>query len=147
LGQFGRERRKLIFEDLDLSLKISNSFKLKTFELIFSIANVSIPENIFSFFLSIEFLLVVELSFSFVQDFLVGVDLVHERCKIFTDFVDVLVSFGNSFSDILPLAKKNVSLVVLFLELFGCFIKLDLAGLGGGNFLLQLLLFPGHLNS
>lgn len=91
--------------------------------------------------------MVVELSFSFVQDFLVGVDLVHERCKIFTYFVDVFVSFGNSFSDILPLAKKNVSLVVLFLELFGCFIKLDLAGLGGSNFLLQLLLFPGHFNS
>lgn len=136
LSQFSRKRGKLIFEDLDFSLKVSNSFKFKTFELIFSVTNISVTENIFSLFLSVEFLLVLKLFFPLVQDFLVRVYFIHEGGKVFTDFVDVFVSFGNSFSDILPFTKENVSLVVFLLELLGSFIKLDLAGLGGGNFLL-----------
>lgn len=90
--------------------------------------------------------MVFELFFPLVQGFLVRVDFIHEGGKVFTDFVDVFVSFRNSFSDILPFAKENVSLIVFLLELLGSFIKLNLTGLGRGDFLLQFLLLPGHFN-
>jgi hypothetical protein len=40
-----------------------------------------------------------------------------------------------------------MSLVVLFLELFGCFVELNLAGLGGCDFLVELLLLSGNFQS
>jgi hypothetical protein len=74
--------------------------------------------------------LVLKLFFPFIKGFLVSVDLVHKCSELFTDSVDVLVSVGDGFGDFLPLGEEDVSLVVLFFELFSGFVKFDLTGLG-----------------
>ena len=91
--------------------------------------------------------MVFKLLFPFIEGFLVGDDLVHKGGKLFADSVDVLISVSNSFGDFLPLGEEDVPLVVLFFEFFSCFVELDLTGLGGGYFLVELLLFSGDFES
>jgi hypothetical protein len=91
--------------------------------------------------------LVFKLLFPFIEGFLVGDDLVHKGGKLFADSVDVLISVSNSFGDFLPLGEEDVPLVVLFFEFFSCFVEFDLTGLGGCDFLVELLLFSGDFES
>lgn len=137
----------MIFQDFDFGLEVSNSFKLQSFELIFSFADVSVTQDISSLILAIEFLLVLKLLFPFIEGFLIGVDLIHEGRKLFADSVDVLISVGDGFGNFLPLGEENVSLVVLFFEFFSGFVEFDLTGLGGRDFLVELLLFSGDFES
>ena len=85
--------------------------------------------------------MVFKLFFPFIKSFLVGVDLVHECSELFADSVDVFVSVGDGFGNFLPLGEEDVSLVVLFFEFLSSFVKFDLTGLGGRDFLVELLLF------
>lgn len=120
----------MIFQDLDFSLQISDSFKLKSFKFILPITDLSISENVFGLFLTIQSLLTIKLLFPFIQGLFVCINLVHQTSKLLADFIYVLVSSCNSFGNFLPFSKQNMSLIMLFLELLSSFIKLDLTCLG-----------------
>jgi hypothetical protein len=85
--------------------------------------------------------------FSFVKGFFIGIDLIHESCKVFSDSVNVLISVRNCFGDFLPFGKENVSLIMFFFELFCSLVQLNLTCLGGCDFLIEFLLFSGDFQS
>jgi hypothetical protein len=122
-------------------LQIGNPLELQTFEFIFSITDVSVSQDILGLFFSVESFLTFKLSFSLIQSLLVSVELIHQCSKLFSDLVDVIISSCNSFGNFLPFSEQNVSLVMLFLELLGSLVELNLTGLCGCDFSFQLLLF------
>lgn len=136
----------MIFKDLNFRLKISYSLELKSFKLIFSIANISVSKNIFSLLFTIKPVLSIELFFPLIQNFLVLINLIHKPGKFLPNPVYVLISIGDSLSNLLPFREETVSLFMLLLEFLSRLIQLNLACLGGCDFFFKLLLFSTYLN-
>lgn len=114
--------------------------------MVLAFGDVAEAEHVPGLFFLVELLLVLQAAFLFIEDFLVVVDEIDHFRHFLADAEDVLVSPGDGLGHILPLLEQLVPLIVLLLELFCGFVELNLGGLGGGDFLLQFLLFPADFD-
>lgn len=137
----------MIFQNLDFSLEVSNSFELKAFKFILSITNVSVSKNVLSFLFTIESFLTIKLFFSLIQSLLICINLVHQPCELLPNFINIFISSCNSFGNFLPFSKKNVPLIMFFFKFLSSFIKLNLACLSWSNLPFQFLLFSWNFKS
>lgn len=136
VGPFSREGGELVLEDLDFGPKVGDGFELELFVLVLAFGDVAEAQDISGLLLLVEFLLVLQAAFLFIEDFLVVVDEVYHFCHFLADTEDILVSPGDGLGHILPLLEQFVPFIVFLLELFSSLVQLDLGGLSGGDFLL-----------